>query len=60
MRETKMSESKPESAESIDSKEVAEIQGDDSLTAADRMDLIANQVMPDGDEEELDLGPESD
>ena len=55
-----MSESKPESAESIDSKEVAEIQGDDSLTAADRMDLIANQVMPDGDEEELDLGPESD
>jgi hypothetical protein len=56
----KMSESKPESAEAIDSKDVAEIQGDDTLTAADRMDLIANQAVPDGDEEELDLGPESD
>jgi hypothetical protein len=55
-----MSESKPESTEAIDSRDVAEIQMDDSLTAADRMDLIANQVMLDGDEEEMDLGPESD
>jgi hypothetical protein len=55
-----MSESKPESAEAIDSKDVAAIQGDETLTAADRMDLIANQMVRDGDEEELDLGPESD
>ncbi|WP_247043775.1 hypothetical protein [Arthrobacter rhizosphaerae] len=55
-----MSESNPESAESIDSQDIAEIQRDGSLTAADRMDLIANQAVPDGDEEELDLGPESD
>ncbi|MGX9898909.1 hypothetical protein ACW0JT_01765 [Arthrobacter sp. SA17] len=55
-----MSESKPESTEAIDSQDVAEIQGDDTLTAADRMDLIANQIVRDGDEDELDLGPESD
>ncbi|WP_458112932.1 hypothetical protein M1D88_01855 [Arthrobacter sp. R1-13] len=55
-----MSESNPESAEAIDSKDIAEIQGDDTLMAADRMDLIANQAVRDGDEEELDLGPESD
>jgi hypothetical protein len=55
-----MSESKPESTEAIDSRDVAEIQADDSLTAADRMDLIANQAVRDGDEEDLDLGPESD
>lgn len=54
-----MSESNPET-EAIDSKDVAEIQSDETLTAADRMDLIANQVMLDGDEDELDLGPESD
>jgi hypothetical protein len=54
-----MSESKPESAESFDSEDIAQIQGDDTLTAADRVDLIANQAVPD-DEEEMDLGPESD
>jgi hypothetical protein len=34
----------------VDSQDVAAIQGDDTLTAADRVDLIANQVVTEGEE----------
>jgi hypothetical protein len=34
----------------VDSQDVAAIQDDDSLTAADRVDLIANQVVTEGEE----------
>jgi hypothetical protein len=41
----------PESgAGPADSQDVAAIQGDDTLTAADRVDLIANQVVTEGEE----------
>jgi hypothetical protein len=33
----------------VDSEDVAAIQNDDRLTAADRVDLIANQVVPEQD-----------
>jgi hypothetical protein len=42
-----------ETEEAVDSADVAAIQNDDRLTAADRVDLIANQVVA-GDE---DRGP---
>lgn len=35
-----------EHADAVDSPDVAAIQNDDKLTAADRVDLIANQVVP--------------
>ncbi|HJV98303.1 MAG TPA: hypothetical protein VJ617_04330 [Arthrobacter sp.] len=35
-----------EGAAGVDSEDVAAIQNDDRLTAADRVDLIANQVVP--------------
>ncbi|MFF1252638.1 hypothetical protein ACFVYC_09095 [Pseudarthrobacter sp. NPDC058329] len=37
-------------SEDVDGGDVAAIQNDDRLTAADRMDLIANQVIPEQDE----------
>ncbi|WP_314192405.1 hypothetical protein [uncultured Arthrobacter sp.] len=33
----------------VESQDVEDIQNDDSLTAADRMDLIANQALADDD-----------
>ena len=33
----------------IESQDVEDLQNDDSLTAADRMDLIANQALADDD-----------
>jgi hypothetical protein len=33
----------------VDSRDVADIQNDDKLTAADRVDLIANQVVAEGE-----------
>ena len=33
----------------VDSQDVEDLQNDDSLTAADRMDLIANQALADDD-----------
>lgn len=42
----------------IDSGDVAAIQNDESLTAADRVDLIANQVVPEAERGED--APESD
>lgn len=41
-----MSESGNEAAEPVDASDVEAIQHDDSLTPADRVDLIANQVVP--------------
>jgi hypothetical protein len=38
------------SASGVDSEDVAAIQNDDRLTAADRVDLIANQVVPEQDD----------
>jgi len=37
-------------AETVESSDVAAIQDDEALTAADRVDLIANQVVPEGGE----------
>lgn len=37
-------------AGAVDSADIADIQNDDRLTAADRMDLIANQALADDDE----------
>ena len=37
---------KQEQADAVESPDVAAIQNDDALTAADRVDLIANQVVP--------------
>jgi hypothetical protein len=33
----------------VESQDVEDLQNDDSLTAADRMDLIANQALAEGD-----------
>ena len=41
--------SEPDGAASVDSRDVAAIQDDEGLTAADRVDLIANQVVPEGE-----------
>ncbi|MBT2532730.1 hypothetical protein J7E83_11460 [Arthrobacter sp. ISL-48] len=38
-----------EDAGAVDSGDVAAIQNDDSLTAADRVDMIANQVVPEAE-----------
>ena len=43
-------DAKGDDAGAVDSADVADIQNDDRLTAADRVDLIANQVLA-GDEE---------
>lgn len=42
-------ESESRGAESVDSSDVAAIQKDEELTAADRVDMIANQVVPEGE-----------
>jgi hypothetical protein len=39
----------PEGAVPVESRDVAAIQNDEGLTAADRVDLIANQVVPEGE-----------
>ncbi|MDQ0864961.1 hypothetical protein [Arthrobacter globiformis] len=41
-------ESVPQEVETVDGSDVAAIQNDDELTAAERVDLIANQVVPKG------------
>jgi hypothetical protein len=42
-------DSGPEGAGPVESRDVAAIQNDEGLTAADRVDLIANQVVPEGE-----------
>jgi hypothetical protein len=41
---------KQEQADAVEGPDVAAIQNDDALTAADRVDLIANQVVPEAGE----------
>ncbi|WP_457963934.1 hypothetical protein M1E17_20990 [Arthrobacter sp. D1-29] len=41
---------KQEQADAVESPDVAAIQNDEDLTAADRVDLIANQVVPEAGE----------
>jgi hypothetical protein len=43
-------EAKDDDAGAVDSGDVADIQNDDKLTAADRVDLIANQALAGDDE----------
>jgi phage terminase small subunit len=43
--------------ESIDSDDIKEIQQDEGLTPADRMDLIANAVAEDADEDAIEDEP---
>jgi hypothetical protein len=42
-------DAEPPGAAPVDSRDVAAIQDDEGLTAADRVDLIANQVVPEGE-----------
>lgn len=42
-------DAEPAEPDSVDSSDVAAIQGDEDLTAADRVDMIANQVVPEGE-----------
>jgi hypothetical protein len=41
--------SEPDGAGPVDSRDVAAIQADEGLTAADRVDMIANQVVTEGE-----------
>jgi hypothetical protein len=43
-------------ASGVDGEDVAAIQNDDRLTAADRVDLIANQVVPEQDDKKAPEG----
>ncbi|MCU1517065.1 MAG: hypothetical protein JWQ75_1786 [Pseudarthrobacter sp.] len=45
---------KQDGAETVESSDVAAIQDDEALTAADRVDLIANQVVPEDGESHSD------
>lgn len=47
-------------ASSVNGGDVAAIQNDERLTAADRVDLIANQVVPEPDRKEATQGSEQD
>jgi hypothetical protein len=44
--EDQMSDSQAEPDQTIDAADAAAIQDDDSLTPADKVDLMANQVVP--------------
>jgi hypothetical protein len=55
-----MSESGNEPAEPVDGSDVEAIQHDDSLIQADRVDLIANQVVPEDQTEEPSGADEAD
>ncbi|WP_066285061.1 hypothetical protein [Arthrobacter sp. B6] len=48
------------SASGVDGEDVAAIQNDDGLTAADRVDLIANQVVPEPDDNRASQGEDLD
>ncbi|CAH0218994.1 hypothetical protein SRABI83_02330 [Arthrobacter sp. Bi83] len=47
-----------EAAGAVDSRDVAAIQNDDRLTAADRVDLIANQALSEGQDAEQSQEPD--
>lgn len=48
-----------EDAGAVDGRDVAAIQNDDRLTAADRVDLIANQAVPEAEDGEDSSGPDA-
>ncbi|MBT2550583.1 hypothetical protein [Arthrobacter sp. ISL-65] len=47
-----MTDARPDLSEEVDGEDVEAIQNDESLTAADRVDLIANQVVAEDETDE--------